>query len=493
MSSGVRLSWEGKRPANVMTPPRLCVQEEYGRWVKDAGECGRLIQGDNLAIMAALREELAGQINLIYLDPPFFTGIDRQAQVSEGNTPRSLPAYSDDWGGDLGAYLQWLYDRLALARELLAEDGSLYVHLSWHAAHYGKLLLDEIFGAARFQNEIVWCYREAINAKKRWNRKHDTILFYTKGERFTFNYEAVREDYAESHIKKYRLRDEKGAYRLMGRGITGSPLRSRRDLPPEYEARYPELTYRHYLGTGTLPVDYWLIDIENQASRVRTGYPTQKPEALLERILLASSNPGDLVADFCCGSGTTPAVASRLGRRWIGCDSGDLAIHTTRKRLLEVGGEAGFTLEAVEDASAPDAVSSSTTELSETVVVEHDSAEVRLRLSPDAALWVDMWAVQWPGRETKEAESSGQPFRPDWWVARTRRHPDLSEVSPALTLPPGDPVAATAGQAVARVALVSAAGERCLLDIPLSAGKRPLPARKESPSNGLIKNSSPHP
>jgi len=380
MAKGVRLEWEGRRAAQTMFSPTPVVRrlELYG--TPDSPP-NRLIQGDNLAVMAALREDLAGRIALLYLDPPFFTGAEWQARLParqgragaqlaapspppyEGGgevpnaqrlTPNaSISAFSDNWGGDLGAYLQWLYDRLTLARELLAETGSLYVHLSWHTAHYAKLLLDEIFGTARFQNEIIWCYREAINSKKRWNRKHDTLLFYSKGERFTFNYEAVREAYAESHIKKYRLRDEKGAYRLMGRGITSSPLRSRRDLPPEYETLYPGLTYRHYLGQGTLPVDYWNIDIENQASRKRTGYPTQKPEALLERILLASSNPGDLVADFCCGSGTTLAVAHRLGRRWIGCDCGELAIQVTRKRLLEAPGGANFVLERLEMPPAP--------------------------------------------------------------------------------------------------------------------------------------------
>ena len=121
----------------------------------------------------------------------------------------------------------------------------------------------------------------------------------------------------------------------MGRGITDSPLRSKRDLPANSEHKFPDLTYRHYLGEGTLPVDYWFIDIENQASKVRTGYPTQKPEALLEQILLASSNHGDLIGDFFCGSGTTLAVAQRLGRRWIGADSGELALETTLERLLK--------------------------------------------------------------------------------------------------------------------------------------------------------------
>ena len=379
MSSDVRLVWQGKRPAIVPNPPpTLHVTHPSPNSPSDSVS-NRLIAGDNLAVMAALQQEFAGRFNLIYLDPPFFTNKDwlsraltpppatgtatdgAPALLNNSNTTVSGPlsqenpparssqnpksgyptgviqnpksGFTDNWAGGLGAYLQWLFDRLTAAHALLAEDGCLYLHLSWHAVHYAKLLMDELFGAERFQNEIVWCYREAINSKKRWNRKHDTLLFYSKGERFTFNCDTAREPYSESTLKKFRSKDDKGPYRLMGRGITDSPLRSKRDLAPEMETLFPELTYRHYLGEGTLPVDYWLIDIENQASKARTGYPTQKPEALLEKIVLASTNPGDLVGDFCCGSGTTLAVAERLGRRWIGCDEGVEAIELSRSRL----------------------------------------------------------------------------------------------------------------------------------------------------------------
>jgi site-specific DNA-methyltransferase (adenine-specific)/adenine-specific DNA-methyltransferase len=391
--------------------------------------------------MAALRTEYAGRIALIYLDPPFFTGAEWHAQGS-GGVHASLPAYSDHWGGDLGRYLQWLLDRLTLARELLASTGTLYVHLSWHSVHYVKLLLDEVFGAARFQNEIVWCYREAINSKKRWNRKHDTLLFYSKTDRFIFNPDTVREPYKESHIRKYRHRDERGAYRLMGRGIPGSPIRSHRDLPQDYETRFPDLTYRHYLGEGTLPVDYWLIDIENQASRVRTGYPTQKPEALLERILLASSAPDDLVADLCCGSGTTLAVAQRLGRRWIGCDSGSLAIHTCRKRLLQACPIPGFTVEHCE----PEAVSAPVAALPQ-VSVERQGDTTMARLCDATAEAVDMWAVEW----LASADEDRDPvLRPDWWSARTRQRPTLEAVSAP---------APSGRSTVCRVAIYDASGQ----------------------------------
>ena len=333
MSGEVRVSWEGKRPAAVPDiAPRLTRVDDKASASGDAWH-DKLIQGDNLAVMAALLPELAGKFSVIYLDPPFFTGKQwkSRADIAEET------GFSDDWTGGLSAYLQWLLDRLGVAHALLAPDGCLYLHLSWHSVHYAKLLLDEIFGVEHFQNEIVWCYREAINSRKRWNRKHDTLLFYSRGEHFTFNYDTVREPYSDTTLKKFRSRDDKGPYRLMGRGITDSPLRSKRDLAPEMETLFPELTYRHYLGEGTLPVDYWYIDIENQASKSRTGYPTQKPEALLERILLASSNPGDLIGDFCCGSGTTLAVAHRTGRRWVGCDAGKYAVDTSRVRLAGQG------------------------------------------------------------------------------------------------------------------------------------------------------------
>lgn len=460
---GVQLTWEGKRPPEeVMPTPTLTRVERYrGAESDPEAWANRLILGDNLAAMRALRTELAGQFALIYLDPPFFTGAEWQAKVADGKTRKSLPAYTDDWNGDLGAYLQWLLDRLALARELLAENGSLYVHLSWHAAHYVKLLLDELFGVARFQNEIIWAYREAINSKTRWNRKHDTLLFYTKGEKFTFNYDAVREPYRESNVRKYRLRDENGPYRLMGRGIVGSPIRSQRDVPPDYEAKYPGLTFRHYLGQGTLPVDCWQIDIENQASYARTGYPTQKPEALLERILLASSNPGDLIADFCCGSGTTLAVADRLGRRWVGCDAGTLAIHTTRKRLLENASRTGFVVEQV-DRSGPLACVTEAWE--NRVGIEQSTEGIRLRLTDITCEQTDMWAVEWGA----EAKLPGNPFTPDWWAVRTRRTPELPQTSPATSLLSVGR-GGRSGCPLATVALTDAAGGTTCYTIPLDS------------------------
>ncbi len=333
MPSDVRLQWRDKSGPNQ--PSRVASLDVERLHGTDGSLRNSLIAGDNIEVMYALLDDTSQRFSLIYLDPPFFSG--RDWHMSSSADPYAQKAYQDTWNGDVSAYLQWLYDRVALARNLLTEDGSLYLHLNWQASHYGRLILDELFGPDKFQNEIIWGYREAINSRKRWNRKHDTIYFYTKTNHYTFNPETALQPYSDTTLKKYRYSDDKGSYRIMGRGITDSPLRSRRDLPEEMEALYPDLTYRHYLGKGTLPVDYWIIDIENQASTKRTGYPTQKPEALLEKILLASTNPGDRIADFCCGSGTTLAVADRLHRAWVGCDSGDLAINTSESRLLSSG------------------------------------------------------------------------------------------------------------------------------------------------------------
>jgi len=304
----------------------------------------KLIWGENKYIMASLLDQgFAGKIDLIYIDPPFATGADFSIKMKVGDKKWTKEAsvieekaYRDTWGRGIDSYLQMMYERLALMHDLLAEDGTIYVHLDWRVVHYVKAIADEVFGADNFLNEIVWCYKEAINAKSHWNRKHDNILVYTKSEDYLFNPDRVLQPYSETTIKKHKYEDEKGRYRLMGRGLKDSPIRSARDVSPEWEKTHPELVYRHYLGEGTLPVDYWLIDVINQASYERLGFPTQKPEKLLERIILASSNEGDIVADFFCGAGTTGSVAEKLGRRWIMADLSRFAIQVTRKRLLDI-------------------------------------------------------------------------------------------------------------------------------------------------------------
>ncbi len=342
----VKLLWR-RRESPAPETRGFHVLESHGPRDADGDSHGLLIQGDNYEALHVLKQKYSGKVDLIYIDPPYGTGRKFVKRTRErGSVLPSMdePAYEDGREGGLDDYLQMLYTRLVPMRELLATDGSIYVHVDWRHAHYVKILLDELFGIQRFQNEIVWCYREAVNSKKRWNRKHDVIFFYTKGEKFTFNYREVLEPHSEATVKKYRRRDEKGPYRLMGRGLKGSPIRSARDVASEWEESHPELTFRHYLPEGRLPVDYWMMDIVNQASKERTGYGTQKPERLIERIVRASSGDAALVADFFCGSGTLPAVATKLGRRWIACDSSPAAIETTKTRLLALDAPPSFSI-----------------------------------------------------------------------------------------------------------------------------------------------------
>ena len=317
----------------------------------EASWTNRLIYGDNLLVMQALLAgdtatalpSLRGKVDLIYIDPPFDSKADYRTKITLPGTaisqkPTTIEqfAYADTWKNGTASYLRMICPRLILMRELLSERGSIYVHLDWHVGHYVKILLDEIFGKENFTNEIVWCYGEGINSKSRYNTKHDNLFYYRKNtDSYIFNYSEVLDPYSEGNVKKYKYRDERGFYRIMGRGLKDSPFCSKRDLSPEIEKKYPELCYRHYLGEGKLPVDYWLIDIENQMSKSRVNYATQKPEKLLERIIKASSDENSLVVDLFGGSGTTAAVAEKLGRRWISTDIGKPSILVQRKRFID--------------------------------------------------------------------------------------------------------------------------------------------------------------
>ncbi len=306
-----------------------------------------LIWGDNKLVMASLLKDFKGKIDLIYIDPPFDVGADftmnlplgdGKETIGKDQSTLEMVAYRDMWGKGIDSYLHMMYDRLMLMKELLCETGSIYIHCDWHVSHLMKLILDDIFGKDNFRNNLVWCYKTRQFSKQYWNRKHDDIFLYTKGDTWTFNWDAdgVIESYSENTIKKYRLKDENGYYRLCGRGIKGSPIRSAKDVASSWEMSHPELVVRDYIGKGYAPSDYLLIDIENQASNERTDFATQKPSELVKKIILASSNEGNLIADFFCGSGTTGALAERLGRKWIMADLGRFAIHTTRKRMIEL-------------------------------------------------------------------------------------------------------------------------------------------------------------
>jgi DNA modification methylase len=269
----------------------------------------RLILGDNLLVMVSLLPKYAGKINLIYADPPFFTNRAYPARVGRGEDSRRpsewqlAEGYEDHWS-NMDAYLDFLYPRLALMYQLLAPTGTFYLHLDWHANAYARLLLDEIFGPERLLNEIVWCYHGPSPIRSAFNRKHDTLLAYTKSSEYTFNVDSVRQPYDPNTLKTFASSTKAGFGKV-----------------PDLER-------------GKVPEDWWYFPVVARLHTERTGYPTQKPEALLERIILASSNPGDLVADFFCGSGTTAVAAARYQRRFIANDVTFRAVHTTRTRLV---------------------------------------------------------------------------------------------------------------------------------------------------------------
>ena len=301
-----------------------------GRQLK--GWTNKLIWGDNKLILSSLkngplRDEIQAQggLKLIYIDPPFDVGADFSMDIEIGGDsftkkPNILEeiAYRDTWGRGADSFIAMIYERLVLMRDLLADDGSIFVHCDWRVNSLIRLLMDEVFSKGRHLNEIIWCYETAGKSKSTWSRKHDTIFYYSKSDDYFFD--PYRSTMPRKQNKHMRVgRDESGR---------------------EYEEKTDKKTgrvYRWYFDEGKLPMDFWTdVPFINWEAKERTGYSTQKPEALLERIIKASSNEGDLVADFFCGSGTTAAVAEKLGRKWIASDLGKFAIHTTRKRMIGV-------------------------------------------------------------------------------------------------------------------------------------------------------------
>ncbi|HWQ84671.1 MAG TPA: site-specific DNA-methyltransferase [Anaerolineales bacterium] len=330
------LNWDTKTPP-AQLPAQLdtrAVIYPCGVGYPDSPAADTLVQGDNLAVMSALLEAYAGKIDLIYADPPFFTNRAFPARIGQGEDSRRPQdwklgvGYPDRWVR-LEDYLDMLYPRLALMHRLLAPTGTLYLHLDWHADAYARLLLDEIFGAERLLNEIIWVYHGPSPIRSAFNRKHDTILAYTKSSDYNFNADAVREPYNPNTVKTFNSSRKAGFGKVPN------------------------------LARGKVPEDWWYFPVVARLHAERTGYPTQKPEALLERIILASSKPGDTVADFFCGSGTTPVVASRLGRSYLASDLTPQAIHTTQARLIERGAPA-FQLKQIAGSAPPTPENNST-------------------------------------------------------------------------------------------------------------------------------------
>ncbi len=332
----------------------------------------RLIWGDNKLVMASLLKEFKGKIDLICTDPPFDVGADftlnvpiggKKETISKDQSALEMVAYRDMWGKGMDSYLQMLHERFNIMKELLTDSGSIYVHIGPNINHLVRSLLDEVFSPLQHQNEITWKRTFAHSDSKRFGIVHDVILFYSKSNSYKYQrqFKPHEKSYINSH---YALRDsDDRRYRLVTLSAAGQgPPRKfdNQEIPPPpgrhwawgqdkineglksgkiVFARTGQPNIKQYLDDleGTAVQSVWDdIPPVNPVSPELLGYATQKPEALLERIIKTSSNEGDLVADFFCGSGTTGAVAEKLGRRWIMCDLGRFAIHTSRKRLIEI-------------------------------------------------------------------------------------------------------------------------------------------------------------
>lgn len=359
------LVWPGKydEQGALVAPPRLNLPFQILE--SFAGDVcawkNRLFWGDNLCVLASLVRDLAGCVDLIYIDPPFLAGRDFMQRNGEGVLAK---AYYDTWDSGRDSYLAMMWPRLQLARELLSERGSMYFHIGPSVNHYVRALLDEIFGADA-GTEIVWKRTTAHSDSKAYGTVHDKILFYTKGARPIWNEQFVPHD--QKYIAdKYRGRDPDGRRYMLDNITSPNPRPNmtyvwKGHTPPAMGWRYSQQKMSELDAQGRLwypdskhkrprlkryldesrgvPLSSIWTDIRpiNSQAKEDTAYDTQKPEALLQRIIAASSEPGSLVCDFFCGAGTTLAVAERLGRRWIGCDVGRQAVQTSRKRLLELG------------------------------------------------------------------------------------------------------------------------------------------------------------
>ncbi len=275
--------------------------------------------GDNIVFMEELlKRGFKGKLALIYIDPPFFSKANYDAVLRlyseklKGSEAIKVFAYNDIWEHGLESYLRMLTIRFLIMKELLSDDGCFWIHLDWHVVHYVKIILDEIFGEKNFVNEVIWQYKSGGTSKRHYSRKHDTLLFYAKTDKYYFtpqtekSYNRGYKPYRFKGVKEFK--DETGWY------------------------------------TQVNMKDVWQLDMVGRTSAERTGYATQKPESLLERIIQSCSKPDDICADFFGGSGTLAAVANRMGRKFISCDSGTVASVSSVKRLAGAGASFAFCM-----------------------------------------------------------------------------------------------------------------------------------------------------
>lgn len=317
------LHWKGKRPFTAAQYYPAQLKEVHGAEVN--GWRNKIFWGDNLQVMSHLLKEFRGKVNLVYIDPPFDSKADYKRKIelkgqaiTNNKTAFEEKQYTDIWTND--EYLQFLYERLILVRELLSDNGSIYVHCDWRVNSFIRLILDEIF-AGGFRNEIIWHYQSGGRQERLFSRKHDTIFLFSRGNQWIFNSDKIGEE--RGTTKRNNLK----------RGVDS-------DGRVYWSIKSAGKIYKYYEDEKIIPADVW-TDVSHiqQKDPQRVGYPTQKPEALLERIIKASSNPGDIIFDCFMGSGTTQSVAMKLGRRFIGADINLGAVQITTKRLLGIGNE----------------------------------------------------------------------------------------------------------------------------------------------------------
>jgi site-specific DNA-methyltransferase (adenine-specific)/adenine-specific DNA-methyltransferase len=320
------LQWVGKKPLEAIEYFPAQEKEMYGDL--NAKEFNKLFWGDNLQVLSHLLKEYRGKINLVYIDPPFDSKADYikkikiRGQKIKGQQKSLLEEkqYTDIWEND--EYLQFIYERLLLIKELLSERGIISLHCDYHKVSQLRLLLDEIFGEENFVNEIIWNYMGTTNSNRYFARKHDTILVYSISKDYTFNADEVRIPYLSN--EKFEKEKDGKYFQWWKKGQKYYPAQ--------------EFVNGEYVLLGKYQYDVWndIVSTATAHGHELTGYPTQKRELLLERVVKAFSKPKDLVLDCFCGSGTTLAVAQKLGRRWIGCDINLGAIQTTTKRLNQI-------------------------------------------------------------------------------------------------------------------------------------------------------------
>ncbi len=373
------LIWEGKyKDGKKVTPVRIALPFQTIETINESAQQrqktldffssgntntewrNRLIWGDKKYVLPSLLPVFAGKVNLIYIDPPFNVGndfsftatiadhpdTDEDETISFVKEPSIIEqkAYRDTWGKGLDSYMQWFYETVLLLKELLAENGSIYVHLDWHVGHYAKIILDEVFGYENFKSDIKWKRVVSTGSSKSISKKFpvvdDYIMFYTKSSVYTWNTQYT--EYSEEYKKRFTQKDERGYYywdnlKSYSEATLQRLIKEDRIKTPLQPGKNPRVKNYLHEGKGVVVDNLWtdIIPLNSQAIE-DTNYSTQKPEELLKRMIETSSNESDLILDCFCGSGTTAAVAEKLNRRWITCDLGRFAIHTARKRFLGI-------------------------------------------------------------------------------------------------------------------------------------------------------------